>query len=181
MPLRRQRVANRRCEGQSCREAVEEQDRRTEKKQEESQRPHDPKRRGLAALERQALRRQFAEDDVQLRNDDEAYAQPGMEIAAKHDQWAGNAPALPHVDMAVAVMQVGVMRMGVGQWFVTVPMRMRLAKGIVRPMSVLVMRVMHVTVLMLRRFVRMFMHMDFREMQINADSHQQSGCNEAQR
>ncbi len=66
--------------------------------------------------------------------------------------------------MAVAVMQVGVMRMGVGQRFVTVPMRMRLARGIVRPVGVLVMRVVHVTMLVLRRFVRMFMRMDFRKM-----------------
>jgi hypothetical protein len=65
--------------------------------------------------------------------------------------------------MAVPVMQVGVMRMGVAQRRVAVPMRMRFAD---RPvMRVPVMRVVPMAVLMFERLVRMLVLVAFGEMQ----------------
>ena len=64
--------------------------------------------------------------------------------------------------MAVPVMQVGIMRMGVAQRRVSVPMRMRFAD---RPlMRVPVVRVMSVAVLVLERLVRMLMLVTFGQM-----------------
>ena len=60
------------------------------------------------------------------------------------------------------VMQVGVMRMGVAQWRVAVPMRMRLAD---RPvMRVLVVRVVSMAVLVFERLVRMLVLVALGEM-----------------
>ena len=64
--------------------------------------------------------------------------------------------------MAVPVMQVGVMRMGVAQRRVAVPMRMRLAD---RPvMRVPVMRIVPMAVLVFERLVRMLVLVAFGEM-----------------
>ena len=64
--------------------------------------------------------------------------------------------------MAVPVMQVRVVRMGVAQRRVAVPMRMRFAD---RPlMRVPVVRVMSVAVLVLERLVRMLMLVTFGQM-----------------
>jgi hypothetical protein len=64
--------------------------------------------------------------------------------------------------MAMPVMQVGVMRVGVAQWRMAVPMRMRFDD---RPvMRVPVMRVVPMTVLMFERLVRMLVLMAFGEM-----------------
>ena len=64
--------------------------------------------------------------------------------------------------MAMPVMQVGVMRMGVAQRRVAVPMRMWFAD---RPvMRVPVMRVVSMVVLVFERFVRMLVLMAFGEM-----------------
>jgi hypothetical protein len=64
--------------------------------------------------------------------------------------------------MAVPVMQVRVMRMGVAQWRVAVPMRMRFVD---RPvMRVPVMRVVSMAVLVFERLVRMLVLVAFGEM-----------------
>jgi hypothetical protein len=64
--------------------------------------------------------------------------------------------------MAMPVMQVGVMRMGVAQWRVTVPMRMRFADRPVMPVPVV--RVVSMTVLVFERLVRMLVLVAFGEM-----------------
>jgi len=63
------------------------------------------------------------------------------------------------VFMAVPVMQVRIMWMGMRQWHVPVPMRMRFAGGHSRPMLVLVVSVMDVAMLMLHRLVGMLVIM----------------------
>lgn len=64
--------------------------------------------------------------------------------------------------MAMPVVQVGIMRMGVTQRRVTVPMRMRFAD---RPvMGVPVMRVVSMAVLVFERLVRMLVLVAFGEM-----------------
>ena len=64
--------------------------------------------------------------------------------------------------MAVPVMQVGVMRMGVAQRRMAVPMRMRFAD---RPlMCVPVVRVVSMAVLVFERLVRMLVRVVFGEM-----------------
>jgi hypothetical protein len=64
--------------------------------------------------------------------------------------------------MAMPVMQVGVMRMGVAQRRVAVPMRMRLAD---RPLvRVPMVRVMSMAVLVFERLVRMLVLVAFGEM-----------------
>ena len=64
--------------------------------------------------------------------------------------------------MAMPVVQVGVMRMGVAQWGVAVPMRMRSAD---RPvMRVPVMRIVSMAVLVFERLVRMLMLVALGEM-----------------
>ena len=64
--------------------------------------------------------------------------------------------------VAMPVMQVGVMRMGVAQWRVAVPMRMRLAD---RPvMRVLVVRIVSMAVLVFERLVRMLVLVALGEM-----------------
>ena len=60
------------------------------------------------------------------------------------------------------VVQVGVMRVGVTQWRVAVPMRMRFADRAL--MRVPVMRVVSMVVLVFERFVRMLVLMAFGEM-----------------
>jgi hypothetical protein len=65
--------------------------------------------------------------------------------------------------VAVSVMQVGVMRMGVAQWRMSVPMRMRLRHRSV--MRVLMVRVVPMAVLVLERFVLMLVLMAFGEVQ----------------
>ena len=54
-------------------EPVEEMDRRPEHQQEQGQRAHDHERGALAALEREALRSEFAEHDVQGGDDEEGH------------------------------------------------------------------------------------------------------------
>ena len=64
--------------------------------------------------------------------------------------------------MAVPVMQVRVVRMGMTQWRMAMPMRMRFAD---RPvMRVPVMPVVAMTVLVFERLVRMLVLMPFGEM-----------------
>jgi len=60
------------------------------------------------------------------------------------------------------VMQVGVMRMGVAQWRVAVPMRMRFGDRDL--MRVAVMRIVSMAVLVLERLMRMLVLMAFGEM-----------------
>ena len=65
--------------------------------------------------------------------------------------------------MAVAVMEVGIVRVLVAQGLVAMPVRMRLAD---RPlMHVPMMLVMHMAVLMLHRVVHMVVLMPFGKMQ----------------
>jgi hypothetical protein len=63
--------------------------------------------------------------------------------------------------VAVSVMQVGVMRMGVAQWPMPVPMRVRIRHRSV--MRVLMVRVVPMAVLMLERFVLVLVLMAFGE------------------
>ncbi|MNL54481.1 hypothetical protein D3C87_1778160 [compost metagenome] len=51
-------------------ETVERQNGRAQHEEEKSERPHDRKGRALAALQRQAFRRQFPEHDVKRGDDD---------------------------------------------------------------------------------------------------------------
>ena len=50
---------------------VQDEDRGPQQPQEHAERPHHPKRRPFAALERQALGRQLAQHDMECRDDDE--------------------------------------------------------------------------------------------------------------
>ena len=69
-------------------------------------------------------------------------------------------------------MQVGVMGMGVAQWFVTVPVRMRLGH---RPLvQVLVLGVMDMGVLMLQRLILM-VDLAFSQVKSQADTHWYAG------
>src|SRR6478672_3509979 len=52
-------------------EAIEGYDCWPEQEQKQAERSHDPKRRHLTTLQRQALRRELAEDDMQSRDDGE--------------------------------------------------------------------------------------------------------------
>jgi hypothetical protein len=76
--------------------------------------------------------------------------------------------------MSVAVMQIGIVRMTVYQGRVTMPVRMRLSGRIIRTMLVPVMLVVHMSVLVLHSFVRVFVGMTLCQMQIDANGHQQT-------
>lgn len=77
--------------------------------------------------------------------------------------------------MLMPVVQVGVMRVAVGERRVAVPMGMRLAGRIIGPVFMLMMFVMDMAMGMLHRFMRMFVVVGFHEMQIKPEAHQHSG------
>jgi hypothetical protein len=72
----------------------------------------------------------------------------------------------------MAVMQVGVMRMPMHQGWVSMPMGVRLAWGIVRTVRMMVVFVVTVPVLVLHRFVNMLMLVSLRQMQPQTKRHQ---------
>jgi hypothetical protein len=79
------------------------------------------------------------------------------------------------VPVAVAVMQIGEVRMPMHQRQVPMQMRVRLARRVVRTVAMLVMLVVGVPVLVLHRFVNMLMLMSFGEMEPQAQRHQPAG------
>ena len=74
--------------------------------------------------------------------------------------------------MPVLVMDVGIMRMAVGQWRVGVLVRMRLASIPLEIMRVLVMRVVPVEVCVRDRLVSMYVLVPLGQMQPDPRSHQ---------
>jgi hypothetical protein len=72
----------------------------------------------------------------------------------------------------VAVMQVRVVRMSMGQRRMPVPMAVRLAGRVVRPMHVLMMRIVMVEVLVLRCRVRVLVLVTFGQVKPHARRHQ---------
>jgi hypothetical protein len=77
--------------------------------------------------------------------------------------------------MTVTMMQIGVMRMLVPDRLVPVPMRMRLARGIVRPVLMMMMVVVAMAVLVFHALVNVLMLMPFGQMQPETESHQHPG------
>ena len=75
----------------------------------------------------------------------------------------------------MTMVQIGKVTMAMSQWLVPMPMAMRFAVRLARPVVVLVMRVMDVTVFMFERFMAMVMLMALTEVQPDADSHQRGG------
>jgi len=67
--------------------------------------------------------------------------------------------------MAMPVMKIGIVRMPMDKRHMPMPMRVRLAQWSVWVMCVLMMLVMHMTVLVFHRLVRMIMLMAFGKMQ----------------
>ena len=82
--------------------------------------------------------------------------------------------------MLVPVMQIGIVRMAMHERRVGMPMRMRLARGRVG-VVVLVMFVMKVAMLVLDRLVRMIMLVPLGEMQPKSERHQTAGDQQLQR
>ena len=81
--------------------------------------------------------------------------------------------------MSVAMMQVGKMRMRMGHGFMAMGVGVGLSRWIVRPMRMMMMVVMDMTMVVLERFVRMVMLVRLREMKIEPDRHQQTGDRQA--
>lgn len=79
------------------------------------------------------------------------------------------------------MVQVGIVRMFVPQRRMMMPVRVRLARRIVGTVHVLMMRVVHMPMGVIYRFVLMFVLVSFGEMQVQPDRHQYTGCDEAQR
>jgi len=67
--------------------------------------------------------------------------------------------------MTMSVMKVGIMGVTVGERLVAVPMAVRFARRVVRPMRVLMVLVMRMPVFMLDRLVAMLMLVAFGQMQ----------------
>ena len=78
-------------------------------------------------------------------------------------------------------MQVRVMRVLMDQGLVPVPMTMGLASWVARAMPVLMMNVMAVPVLVLDWLMRVFMGVRLREVEVQAQPHEQRGANQRQR
>ena len=68
--------------------------------------------------------------------------------------------------MCMAVMQVGIMRMRMGERRVPVPVRMRLADGFARQVRVAVVLVVHMAVLVFHRLVYVLVIMPLGEVEI---------------
>ena len=80
--------------------------------------------------------------------------------------------------MAVAVVQIGIMRVLVHERQVPVTVRVRLARRIARLVRVPVMRVVDMAVLVLERLVRVLVLMPLGEMEVKTDRHQHPGDDE---
>lgn len=83
--------------------------------------------------------------------------------------------------MSVRVMHVWDVRMLVAQPLMAMPVCMRLAGGIVGPMRVLVVLVVHVAVRVLQWLVFMLVRVILGDMQPDAESHQEAGRNQLNR
>lgn len=81
--------------------------------------------------------------------------------------------------MLVAVMQVRIMRMAVRERLVAVPVGVRLTRGIVRAVRVLVVLVVDVAVRVLERRVVVLVLVPLAQMQVQADRHQDAGEHQA--
>lgn len=79
----------------------------------------------------------------------------------------------------VPVVNVRVVRMTVRQWFVPVPMAVNGARGVGRPVGMLVMRVVCVHVLMFHRLVGVLVLVPLGEVQNDPRRHQERGDDEA--
>lgn len=77
--------------------------------------------------------------------------------------------------MSVAMMQVREVRMAVHERGMPVAVDMRFTYGVIRPVFVLVVRVMDVPVFVLYRVMMVLVRMPFDEMKIETDAHQHSG------
>jgi hypothetical protein len=77
--------------------------------------------------------------------------------------------------MTMAVMQIGIMRMSMYEGRVSVPVAVRLARGLVRPMPVLVMLVMNMLVFVLHCFVGVLVVVSLRQVQPESEPHEESG------
>ena len=77
--------------------------------------------------------------------------------------------------MLMPMMEIGIVAVPVPDRSVPMPMAMRFADRIFGAMRVLVMGVMNVPMLMLHHLVLVFMFMYFRQVQIDADRHEQTG------
>lgn len=75
----------------------------------------------------------------------------------------------------MAMMQVRKMRVAVDQRRMLVAMGVRFAGRSIRPMFMLVMRIVDMPVFVLYRFVVMLVRVPFGQMQVKADTHQH-GC-----
>ena len=81
----------------------------------------------------------------------------------------------------MAVVEVGIVGMGVRERLVPVPMGVGLARWVVGGMSVSMVFVVHVPVLVLYRIVRMGMSVALDEVNPDPDPHQRAGDDEAGR
>ncbi len=81
--------------------------------------------------------------------------------------------------VSVLVMQIRVMRMGMENWVVRVPMRVWLARRVRVAMLMLMMQVVEMAVLMILRQMAMTVRMTLNEVKPEANRHQDSGDNKA--
>ena len=80
--------------------------------------------------------------------------------------------------MPVSVVHIRYMRMLVHESLVAVPVRMRLAGWIVKQMGVLMMRIVHMGMVMLRGCMDVFVVMVLGQVQPDAKAHEQAGDRE---
>ena len=76
------------------------------------------------------------------------------------------------MSVPMAVMKVRKMRVLVSHWRVSVPVGVRLADGFARLVGVLVVLVVDMAMFVIQRLVAVFMLVAFREVEIDADRHQ---------
>jgi hypothetical protein len=73
--------------------------------------------------------------------------------------------------MPVPMMQVRIVRVFVAHWRVSMPVRMGLAKRIVRPMDVLVVLIVGMTVFVIKGLVGVLVLVAFGKMKVHAYAH----------
>ena len=83
--------------------------------------------------------------------------------------------------VAVAMMQIGIMRVLVPHRKMVVPMSMRLTNGIAGCVRMLVVGIMGMPMLMLQSLMSMFVRVRFREVQIEAERNQRPRADQASR
>ncbi len=77
--------------------------------------------------------------------------------------------------MLVPMMQVGIMRMAMGERLVTVRVGVWLARRIVRAVRVLMVLVVHVPMLMLHRRMPMLVLVPLAKVQVDSKTHERPG------